>query len=369
MAFEYIQLGESRFISLRQNPLHFLWLLIWKRALLPKVPGKRALVELIKARFVPKHGKQVLLLPVNGTWCRPVRGGVKVFDMGRKSVIKVYDQGTDKDLIRGEVALFSKIGQNDFAPALKNWNIDEGWYEEQFIEGLSGYGLVPKGPSEIVMDRYFSLIEPLLETIIVGGFPEPVSALSYLAALEESLKTSGNSTKDEVLSEARALMNQTLSRCRNLIGGKNLEIYLTFCHGDFHQRNMFWTGSVVRLIDWEAAQRLTLLFDFFNFFFSQLYLGNTSLECPKEVKKGVERMASRLSVKAPQLAGNIIECAELYRLVYYIERIDTFLGSFGLDSQRISRWIRVFREFEEKRDGERNSVRRYADAGREARPS
>jgi hypothetical protein len=267
------------------------------------------------------------------------------------------------------VALFSKIGQHDFAPSLKNWNIDEDWYEEQFIEGLSGYGLVPKGPSEIVMDRYFSLIEPILETMIVGGSPEPVSASSYLAALEKSLATSGNSTKDEVLSETRAFMNQTASRCRNLIGGKNLEIYLAFCHGDFHQRNMFWTRNGVKLIDWEAAQRLSVLFDFFNFFFSQLYLQNTTLDCPAEVEKGVKRMGTRLSAKAPELAENLVECAELYRLVYYIERIHTFLGSFGLDSQRISRWIRVFREFEEKSDGERNSMRRYADAGREARPS
>jgi thiamine kinase-like enzyme len=250
--------------------------------------------------------------------------------------------------MKREIELFSKIGHHEFAPSLKNRNIDEGWYEEEFVEGLSGYGLVPKGSSEIIMDRYFSLIEPLLEKMILADSPEPVFALSYLETVENSPRIGRTGANDEEVLEPHAFIHETASRCRDFIGETRPKIYLVFCHGDFHQFNMFRAGGAVKLIDWEAAQRLSLLFDFFNFFFSQMYLQNTSLDCPEELKKGIKQMASRLSAKAPQLAENLVECAELYRLVYYIERIHTFLGSFGLDSLRISRWIEAFREFEGK---------------------
>ena len=130
-----------------------------------------------------------------------------------------------------------------------------------------------------------------------------------------------------------------------------MKIYLGFCHGDFHQFNMFWTGNALKLIDWEASQRLSLLFDFFNFFMSQIYLENASLDWPEEVNNGLERIRSILSEQSPRLAENIFEYAELYRLVYYIERIHTFLGPFGLDSQRISRFIDAFGKFEKNTDG------------------
>jgi hypothetical protein len=342
MDFEYLHLGGKRFISLNQNPFYFLWLLIWKKSLLKNGLGKKGLVRLIKAGFSPQHKRKVLRLPVNGTWCWSVRGGYKVFDMTHKSVIKVYEPETEKEIIKKEVSLLSKIGQQEIAPSLKKWNIDEGWYEEEFITGLSGNELIPKESPEVVMDRYLSFIEPNLEKIILTGSPKPLSALSYLETLEASLEIGRDSKNDQEVLKAHLFIHETASRCKGLLGEREVQIYLTFCHGDFHQFNMFWTGSALKLIDWEASQRLSLLFDFFNFFLSQIYLENTSLDLPKEVNEGLERMRAILSEQAPHLAENILEYAELYRLIYYIERIHTFLGSFGLDSQRISRWIKAF---------------------------
>jgi thiamine kinase-like enzyme len=351
MDFEYLHLGGKRFISLNQNPFYFLWLLIWNKSLLRNGLGKKVLVRLIKASFSPKHKRKVLRLLVNGTWCWSVRGGYKVFDMPHNSVIKVYEPGTEKEIIKEEVALLSKIGQQEIAPSLKKWNIDEGWYEEEFIKGLSGNELIPKESPEVVMDRYLSFIEPNLEKIILTGSPKPLSALSYLETLEDSPGTGCDSTNDPEVLKAHSFIHETANRCKGLIGQRDVQIYLTFCHGDFHQFNMFWTGSALKLIDWEAAQRLSLLFDFFNFFLSQIYLENTSIDWPKEVNEGLERMQAILSEKTPHLAENIFEYAELYRLIYYIERIHTFLGSFGLDSQRISRWIKAFILFEENFEG------------------
>jgi thiamine kinase-like enzyme len=346
MDFEYLHLGGKRFISLNQNPFYFLWLLIWNKSLLKFGVGEKVLVRLIKVRFSPKKKRKVLRLPVNGTWCWSVRGGYKVFDMAHKSVIKVYEPEAEKEIIKKEVSLLSKIGQQEIAPSLKKWNIDEGWYEEEFIRGLSGNELIPKESPEVVMDRYLSFIEPNLEKIILSGSPKPLSSLRYLESLEDSLGTGRDSTNDPEVLKAHSFIHETASRCKGLLGQRDGQIYLTFCHGDFHQFNMFWTGSALKLIDWEAAQRLSLLFDFFNFFLSQVYLENTSLDWPTEVHKGLERMRSLLSENDPHLGESIRDNANLYRLIYYIERIHTFLNPFGLDSRKISRWIKAFEKFE-----------------------
>ena len=346
MTFEYLHTGGKRFFALDQNPFFFLWLLIWKRSLPLNAIGKRALIKLIMARFSQKHKSKVLRLPVSGTWCITVRGGVKVFDMRRMSVTKVYEPGTDKDIIKKEVALFLKVGHQEVAPSVKKWNIGEGWYEEELIEGLSGYGLVPKESTEVVMSRYFSFIEPNLRRIILSGSPQPLSTLNYLETLEKSLGTERESIDDKEVFKAHTFVRETANRCRDLVGGRRSEIYLAFCHGDFHQFNMFWTGNTLKLIDWEAAQRLSFLFDFFNFFLSQIYLENASLDWPKGVNSGLEKMRSALSGQAPHLAESLLECAELYRLIYYIERVLTFLGPFGLVSSKIIRWIEAFGKFE-----------------------
>jgi hypothetical protein len=353
IAFEYHRLGGKSFIARNQSLLYLLWLLIAKRAILPEAIGKRALAKLLKAKLTPAGKSQVLRLPVNGTWCRSVRGGFKVFDVGRKSVIKVYASDTDKAVIHKEIELFSKVGNHAVAPALRNWDIGQGWYEEEFITGLSSYALIPIAPAEQVMDRYFEFIEPTLEKMILAGSPASVSVLPYVETLERSLDAGNGRPGDQDVKKAHAFIHEAAGRIRDLAGDTGTKIHLAFCHGDFHQFNMFWTGSALRLIDWEAAQRLSMLFDFYNFFLSQLYLDNVSPDWPAQVAKALESLRRRLAREFPQVAENLCECAELYRLVYYIERTHTFLGSFGLDSWKISKWIEAFGQFEESAGGRR----------------
>lgn len=289
----------------------------------------------------------LLRIPVNGTWCRRLRtGGFKVFDIPRGIVTRVYNPETDKEVIKKQIDLFTRVGHHEFAPTLKSWNIDDGWYEEEFFEGLSGKGFVPIAAPKITMNRYFTLIEPLLEKMILAEQPEPIPILSYLEKFERSRWTIINETGDENVSKFLVFIEKMVGRCREFILKPGSEIYLVLAHGDFHQFNMIWTGSGLKLIDWDDTQKRSLLFDFYNFFFSQLYLKNASLDYPLEIKKGVHQLSSRMAINSPQLSENIIECAELYRVVYYIERIHSFLTSFGLDSQRIVRWVDAFLDFE-----------------------
>ncbi len=356
IAFEYHRLGGKSFIARNQSLLYLLWLLIAKRSILPDAIGKKALAILLRAKLAPGRSAQVLRLPVNGMWCRSVRGGFKVFDVGRQSVIKVYAPDTDKAVINREIELFSKVGNQAVAPALKNWDIEQGWYEEEFITGLSSYALIPIAPVGQVMGRYFEIIEPTLEKIILAGSPASVSVLPYIETLERSLDAANGRPGDQDVTKAHAFIHEAAGRIRDLAGDRGTKIHLAFCHGDFHQFNMFWTGSALRLIDWEAAQRLSLLFDFYNFFLSQLYLDNVSPDWPAQVAKALESMHCRLAAELPRMAENLCECAELYRLVYYIERTHTFLGSFGLDSWKINKWIEAFGQFEERAGGRRFGV-------------
>ena len=352
MDFEYAKVTDHYFVSIGLNPIRYSWYLITKRKILPAVFGRRLIVKLLKAKFYRKHEMNLLRMPVNGTWCRRLRtGGFKVFDIPRGIVTRVYDPETDKEVIEKQIDLFTRVGHLEFAPALTCWSVDEGWYEEDFFEGMSGNGFIPIDAPQIAMDRYVSQIEPLLGKMILAEQPKPTPLMIYLEEFENLRWTMIEVTGDENVSNFLVFIEKMVRRCRELILNPATKIYLVLSHGDFHQFNMIWTGSGLKLIDWDGTQKRSLLFDFYNFFFSQLYLKNTSLEYPKEIKKGVHQLSLRIAKNSPQLSKNIIECAELYRLVYYIERIHSFITSFGLDSQRITRWVDAFLSFEENIKG------------------
>lgn len=346
MNFEYAKVTANHYVSLRLNPIYYLWLLITKRKILPAVFGKRIIAKLLKARYSPPKEMNLLRIPVDGTWCKRVRGGFKVFDVKRRIVTKVYKPGTNKHLIQKQIELFTRVGLLEFAPDLKGWNIDEGWYGEEFVEGLSGHELVLKDYPKTTMDRYFSIIEPIIERLIFTDSPVSQCAFDYLEKVNNSFSIAFNKTENIYDAELLQFVKDMTLNCKEHIGGKKIEIFLVFSHGDFHQFNMFRNGRSLKLIDWEGSQRLSLLFDFYNFFFSQLYLDNTTLDCPSFIEQGISKLSQNIALKNVDLSRNLVENSDLYRFIYYIERIHTFLTTFKLNNLEIKKWTDSFKKFE-----------------------
>ncbi len=286
-----------------------------------------------------------LELPVRGTYCLPVRGGYKVFDVIRETVIKIFDSGTDKDTIKSEIERLRKVGAHDFAPSILRWDIEEQWYEEDYISGDSGYTIAPSD-SAAFMKIYFNAIAPCIERLILAELPLIVNLNDHIDNMFEKINLALPLRKDYDNTVLKKVSNFMHSIVDQLPANRNENIYLAFSHGDFHQFNIFRTDNGVKVIDWEGLGNQNILFDFYNYFFSQLYLKNTESDLTAEIHEAVTSFHSCLVVKVPEIADSILHLATLYRLLYYIERICTFVDEFALPQDKLLRWIDVFNQYD-----------------------
>jgi hypothetical protein len=65
-----------------------------------------------------------------------------------------------------------------------------------------------------------------------------------------------------------------------------------------------------------------------------------------EIQKAVVSLTSILKSNVPEVTKDMITLSHIYRWLYYIERIATFIDKLQLDPNKIIRWIDEFKEFE-----------------------
>jgi thiamine kinase-like enzyme len=126
----------------------------------------------------------------------------------------------------------------------------------------------------------------------------------------------------------------------------NSNIYLGLSHGDFGHNHIVSTRQGTKIIDWEYNGIRSILFDFFNCFFVQLFLKRTIQGVGEEINKALSFLQGRLETKNPQIAKDLVPLAQIYRWVFYIERLCSFAELRGLNDEGMDRWIEVFDQYE-----------------------
>jgi hypothetical protein len=125
-------------------------------------------------------------------------------------------------------------------------------------------------------------------------------------------------------------------------------IYRILTHGDFSLRNMLNTKKGLMVIDWEGIAHRSVLFDFYNVFLTELYYSRTSTNLICETREAIVCLQEKLNTKNPEVADHLIALADVYRLLYYVERI-CMLVERGLNKKIlkvINRSIQIFLEYE-----------------------
>jgi hypothetical protein len=346
--YKYINI-QGKYFCLRQNPFVLGWWLFSGKRPLPSFLDKKKMLRLFYYQIVymirPERNNNLLELPVRGTYCLPVRGGYKVFDLMRDTVTKIFDSGTDEETVKSEIERLRKVGTHDFAPSILRWDIEEQWYEEEHVSGDTGYTIAPSG-SAAFMKIYMNAIAPCIERLIQAKPPLMVNLNEHVQITTDKFNRALPLRKDfddDIMNYVRNFVQSVVDQ---ISAKRNLNICLVFSHGDFHQFNIFRTDSGVKIIDWEGRENQSILFDLYNYFFSQLYLHNTESDLIAEMQEAVASLHSFLIVKAPETADSIQHFAPLYRQLYYIERISTFVDEFALPPDKLLRWIEVFNQFE-----------------------
>lgn len=345
--FRYIEIGgdgrRKRYLCLDQNPvrLAFMLYLIGMKGLRRLGCGKKSLGRLLLNQIRPSGNGADLTLPVFGSLCLRVNNGHLAFDLGRKAVVKVFDEEMEKTDIEDEIEKVRRVGKLGFAPRLRRWSPEDRWYEMDYVEHMPEKTAVARVID--FYDFYYRHVESCIEKMVLFDRPVTVLAGDYIKFVIESVGGGLNAERKwDTSGKICAFISSTAER----IESGNRPVFLVFSHGDFGSHNILVGKMGMTVIDWEYSSTRPALFDFFSFFFN-MRPRMEFIHAPR-INEAVESLRSRLTVKSPAIAASIEESVDVYRWSFYVETVCKYLKREMTPERegKISRTIEAFRSFE-----------------------
>ncbi len=337
--YRYVRVGrhgtKPRFLSIQQNCLFLPWFLFWygkpfgfrgqgfRRALGGCKSIGRVALTLFYYRLWSPNADSVIELPVFGQLCLKVQNGYKVFDLRRQVVVKVFSQEINPAIVRYEIEQVRRVGTHRFAPSVRRWNIEEGWYEEDY---LNGYRLVRPNGTTFMHMLQESLI-PLFARMILATPPQEVRVLEYAQGLGELIRGDQSERWEHrrldgaKVATIRSFVEAISDRLR--LSGDRL-IALVCTHGDFAARHVITTENGPMIVDWETGRYRSALFDLYDFFFKQLRRGRPVPDMAVAMEQAISQLQECLALHASASSSSLLpslHATEVYRWSYYIERV------------------------------------------------
>ena len=326
--------GRKQYLYLHQNPLFLAWRLYWYgkpfgfrgRSLKQTFAGlKRVFRLVVKLCYVQLRSPttdDLLDLPVKGQFCLQASKGYKVFNFPRRKVAKVFSSDIDLASVRRQIDQARWIGTHPFAPTVRGWNIEQRWYEEDYVNGYPG-----TRPNWAIFLREFrASVAPLLARMIVASSPQEISALEYVE--RRSAVARGGQSKLATARLDRTKVNRVSNFVEATIGRLRLAgdrpISLVCSHGDFSPGHALMTSKKAVIIDWEILGQRSALYDLHDYFFERSWLGHAAPGMAMEMQKAISQVESCLNANNSSRCSSLtalLSNAEVYRLVYYVERI------------------------------------------------
>lgn len=361
--YHYIKIGRA-YYCLQQNPVFLAWLLYFRneslrlRSLkLGRREAIRVVRTLVRHQLYLRSGEPVVELPVYGNLCLPVHRGYRVFDFRRQTVIRTFAPKADTAVIEREIGAVRDASPLDFAPTIRRWNVQERWYEEDFAIGYRAR-LIPESDPGAVMRIYRRDVSPCIERMILLQDPLSVSVSKYVDDIVAELKDGRLSRPELDARKANTTRDFVDSVVKQLRFEDDVRVDLVFSHGDFSLRNILTTKEGIMVIDWESAGRRSVLFDLYNYFFTESYYKRITTDLTLEISEAVSSLQSRLALQAPDIAGTLLPLARTYCRLYYIERVLMLLER-ELDNKLLNvilRSIEVFNRYEAVMASDQSSV-------------
>jgi len=345
--YRYININQ-KFYCQQQSLVKLTRLLLFSRKSCPNFVNWKLLLRLFLNRIKIRRYPAELELSVFGSWCLRARCGYKVINPYSGIATKVFNDDIDDELIRKEIEQHRYIGQYDFAPSIKSWNVDERWYQEDYLSGKTGYDFSPESSREF-MRIYYEDVAPCLVGLMEFGKRNRTTVKDRIAIMDPEIRKEFRVLDDENPETADSIRRFYDYVTGELVAHGDEEIYLVFVHGDFHLFNMFKTSSGLKLIDWEGIGEQSLMYDFYNYFFSHLWVGRGRGSLVNEVEDAVRDMTERLEGTIAELALSLSDKSNLYRTLYYFERIHANFTIFKSKPELFLVWVNVYRTFEADR--------------------
>ncbi|RJQ47989.1 MAG: hypothetical protein C4538_04545 [Nitrospiraceae bacterium] len=378
--YNYIQVRreDKRYFCLQQNTFSLAWLLFFrkntllpmtvenvvKRGLLKRAIGVirrqyytcsnniETIINFVIVKYNSRKSELSVELPFYGQVCMLVNKGYKIIDLRRGVTIKVFRDDVDIPAITNEMQCLQKGNLFDFAPSIRRMNINERWYEEEYIDGDRDYSAKPRNSSEI-MKKFQEEIIPCLERLIfhqslmTKHIKDYVDEIRSILSCDNSLREKSNA---QYLEKIIAFIDSIAEQLRSK---GDLPVYLALTHGDFCPANMLNTKRGLIILDWESATYRSALFDFYSYFFFRSVHQKLPVDkLNNEIKVALPFFVSKLDSMAPDISRNLKTFEEVYRWLYYIERVSMLMEREKHDTKHnifevILRFIEVFKTYED----------------------
>jgi len=307
----------------------------------------RVLKRLLLHRLHRLQNADILEVRAFGQFLVPVRRGFKVFDLQRKIVIKLLQTSSSKIPFVDEIEQVRKASALRLAAPIRNWNVLERWYEEDFIAGYPAYAPYTN------FDSFIRLYQPQIETyherMILADRPHWITIRDYLDETMASLDRNiyGNGLTTEKLGPITLFADAMAKRLQPM---GNQEICLVFSHGDFSRNNIVITENGLVPLDWEHASRRTPLHDMYWYFLLEMCDGHlTANMASRLINDTILLLSRRLKPSAPDLAKTLGCQAEPYRWLFYLEFLDRCFKDEQVDDGTIlTHHVYMFTRYEKE---------------------
>jgi thiamine kinase-like enzyme len=383
LTYRYIKLPgeEKRYFCIQQNMFSLVWTLFLGTNTLmpskdssadPKSSGRfilecirqyyfflksnlRKTIHFIRCKLGVRKIIASVDLPIYGQTCVLVNKGHKIFDQRQKLAIKIYRNDVDEMLIRKELKRIAIGSHFKFGVLLKRVNIEERYYQEEYVKGDLDYSPIPIR-LEKLLEKFVKDIVPCLFKMMLYEEPMLVNLYCYINKLQENLEKQNLKSKSIDDHNIEKVVRFISSIKEKFNYKQNTSIFIAFSHGDFCPANMLNTKEGLRVLDWESAFMRSVFFDFYSyFFFRALHQKHLLFDLMLEINLAVQVYLSRIKIKCPMVAEVVKTNIKLYRWIFYIERIymmvDRVMYDTKLDVKKnISRYIDTFIAFEKLAD-------------------
>lgn len=314
------------------------------------------LLRFARCRYQLRDAYSVRELPCYGQLCAPVYQGHKIFDLRREVVIKVFDSDVPGSVILGEIDQLQHISNIEFAPSIRKWNVEERWYEEEYLNGVLDSSYKPMD-SEALLTKFHNEVVHQLQAVMLFQEPKVTNAVTYVTALINNTNVTRFSKQNSTSGEGRRVTSFIESMVAHLGCEGDCHIFRVFSHGDFVPANMLNTPHGMKMIDWEGAGYRSALFDFYSYFFYRSASRNIPVSTMiVEVQKALPLFIAEVAKTAQDVSRSIRGMEKVYRWTFYLEMLCRLIERERSDKNlnvlnSISRYLEAFNDYEEMLEG------------------
>ena len=176
----------------------------------------------------------------------------------------------------------------------------------------------------------------------------------YIKELAGFLEVNSFSKKKLNEEEAQIFRNFIHSTAEQLKNEENRPVHLVFSHGDFCPANLLRAKDGLRIVDWESIRYRNMLFDFFSYFFYRPVSPMLPVDTiVSEINEALPFFVSKISLKELNINENLLSLVNIYRRLYYIERLYMLVERDNTDCRLnmksyIFRYIDAYSSYENK---------------------